>query len=521
MAFNSIELNILDLIIVQIQNTLLNIFRYLNFTDIWLVSKTCQRLHDFVETKCLWYEIDVRGVSNISEKIDFCIEKITDTTKDFRISADGRHIKIIPDHFFLNISTLKLTVLALENQKISGNMMKFKDFPDTLIELSLKKTYVTNTAEMQKYYPDQLKNLKVLILDQCFWVNRYILYRLECLKSLEILSLYKCKGLYDVELDIMKDFHSLRIVDCRFSGLGNMFLKCLSKMPKIQEIYFQDYLTTYFLEKSARELEVADGSQKLKNSYVCDLDDIALWNEDILRSFGGPTSTIEKIPYGHLSESSITLYSSAKPIRENYTFQSVLYQRPYNECSCQNNRNLTAKIPSNIKTLTVTDEDMERKVCKGGYIYTLKPTDTCNVMETSKSNSADNILQHLNQNEKDIVVLDHKSHRTLQSPEYYYRMAVRNEYEEPYSVFRCGNAGKYERNYFRQYNDVSLQKLSLRGCYGVTDKVLDHLKHLNLSLLDVTSTRVTAEGVQNFMLENVDCRVIHETMCTCKPKMHF
>ncbi|XP_022911326.2 uncharacterized protein [Onthophagus taurus] len=529
MSANTHKLNILNLN----DYILLNIFRYLNLTDLWLISKTCQRLHDIVQTKYLWYKIDARDLTNNNEKIDFCIDKITNTTEDVRISADGRHIKLIPDNFFLNISTLNLSVLALENMKIDGNMLKLRDFPETLIELSLKKTYVTNTFELQKYYPEQLKNLKVFILDQCFWVNLSILDRLESLKSLEILSLYKCKGLYDVELSITKKFDSLRIVDCRFSGLGNIFLQSLAKKPKVQEIYFQDYLTTYFVEKDAREVEIADNSQKLKNSYVSDLDDIALWNEDILHNFVGSTSTIEKIPYGHLSETSIKEYSSAKPIQGCYTFQSTLYKRPYDECTCQNNPNIAARIVVERKKLTVSDDDIERKVCKGGFIYTLKPTESSKMMGISRLNSAD-ISENPNQNEKDIAVLEHSSHWWWSPPRDFYRMDVpgsflwrryppieSNEYQEPHKINRCGNAGMAESRYLGQYNDVSLKKLSLRGCYGVTDKALHYLKHLNLSLLDVTGTRVTAEGVKNFVLENVDCRVIHETMCICRPNMHF
>ncbi|XP_071052630.1 uncharacterized protein [Onthophagus taurus] len=516
MSCNTSSLNILNLN----DYTLLDIFRYLNKTDLWLVSQTCQRLHDLVKTEYLWYEIDARDVSNNREKIDFCIEKITNSTKDIRMCADGRHIKIIPDYFFLNLSTLNLTVLALENQKICGNMLKLKDFPESLIELSFKKTYITDTSGIHSYCPVQLKNLKVLILDHCFWVSRRILSVLQWLSSLEILSLYKCKGLYDVDLDIstMQEFNALRIVDCRFSGLGDTFLKCLAKKPKIQEIYFQDYLTTYFLERDERELEIAHGCKNLKNSYVSDLDDIALWNEDILHSFVGPTATIEKAPYGYLSDSSIHLYSSAKPIQDSYSFQSILYQRPYNECTCQNNPNIVTRISSDKKTLTVSDEDMARKVCKGGYIYTLKPTDSSNVMGTSKSNSP-NTLENQNHCEKDIAVMENTLRCVLLINSYSIKK-VPEEQRKPRRGI-CGNAILYKRMFFGKYNDVSLKKLSLRGCYGVTDKALDYVKHLNLSLLDVTGTNVTAEGVRNFMLNNFDCRVIHESMCTCRPKMHF
>ncbi|XP_071053300.1 uncharacterized protein [Onthophagus taurus] len=496
--------------------TLLDIFRYLNSTDLWLLSMTCQQLHNFIKTKQIWNQIE------IDNKIVFSIEKIISSTKDVRICADGRHSNIIPNYFFEKFSTLNLTVLALENQKIYGSQIKLKDFPQSLIELSWKKTYIADTSEFSKHNPDIFKNLKVLILDQCCWVNGKILHRFGDLKSLEIISLYKCKGLYDVELGMIQTFNQLRIADCRFSGLGNFFLQSLARKPKVQEIYFQNYLTTYFVEKNARDMEIKNSKSKnFKYSYITENDDIPLWNETALHKFVGSTSTTEKVPYGHLTETSTELYATANPIDENYNFHSLLYQRPYEKCTCQNNPDLVTTPPFNEQKLIVSDQDIEKMTCNGGYICTLKQANNTEISE-------------FNQSEKDIAILEHTSPSWIKLPRLWFRMirpggllptyhreGLCKDYYEPCRVYRCGRAGWDDMRYLKKQNDVSLKKLSLRGCDGVTNKTLEFLKHLNLLLLDITGTKVTEEGIQKFALENVDCRIIHETMCRCRPKLHF
>nr|XP_022921095.1 uncharacterized protein LOC111429415 [Onthophagus taurus] len=337
---NSSTFNILDLN----NYILLEILGFLNATDLWLLSKTCGRLNDLIEKECFWRYIDARDSPNTVEKIEYCAQKCNQATRDVRICADGRHLVIISSTFFRYLNRASITILALENQKICGNDIQLKHFPENLMELSLKKTYITEINEFLTYYDHQLKKLKVLILDQCCWVNGKILHRFGDLKSLEIISLYKCKGLYDVELGMIQTFNQLRIADCRFSGLGNFFLQSLARKPKVQEIYFQNYLTTYFVEKNARDMEIKNSKSKnFKYSYITENDDIPLWNETALHKFVGSTSTTEKVPYGHLTETSTELYATANPIDENYNFHSLLYQRPYEKCTCQNNPDLTLK----------------------------------------------------------------------------------------------------------------------------------------------------------------------------------
>lgn len=68
---------------------------------------------------------------------------------------------------------------------------------------------------------------------------------------------------------------------------------------------------------------------------------------------------------------------------------------------------------------------------------------------------------------------------------------------------------------------VSLRCLSLRGYKRITDTTLQYIKHLNLELLDLTYTSVTKEGIESFLVENTNCRIIHQNYCRCKPKNPF
>lgn len=67
-----------------------------------------------------------------------------------------------------------------------------------------------------------------------------------------------------------------------------------------------------------------------------------------------------------------------------------------------------------------------------------------------------------------------------------------------------------------------LTHLSLRGYKKITDATLDSLNHLhNMRLLDVTGTRVTIAAVQRFISSHPQCRVMHQSICTCIPIMRI
>ncbi|XP_017782004.1 PREDICTED: uncharacterized protein LOC108566558 isoform X2 [Nicrophorus vespilloides] len=65
-----------------------------------------------------------------------------------------------------------------------------------------------------------------------------------------------------------------------------------------------------------------------------------------------------------------------------------------------------------------------------------------------------------------------------------------------------------------------LKYISLRGYPKITDSTLRSLEHLQLLLLDVTHTKVTKEGLRQFLETNPSCHLIHESICSCQPQMH-
>lgn len=114
-------------------------------------------------------------------------------------------------------------------------------------------------------------------------------------------------------------------------------------------------------------------------------------------------------------------------------------------------------------------------------------------------------------------------HEVFQLPLFLYKM---------YSLFRRINIRHMFPNevpldvrlrcrFPRNQHKVSLRCLSLRGYKRITDTTLYYIKHLNLELLDLTYTSVTKGGIENFLIENPNCRIIHQNYCRCKPKNPF
>ncbi|CAH1976934.1 unnamed protein product [Acanthoscelides obtectus] len=68
---------------------------------------------------------------------------------------------------------------------------------------------------------------------------------------------------------------------------------------------------------------------------------------------------------------------------------------------------------------------------------------------------------------------------------------------------------------------ISLRRISLRGYKKVTHFALLYLRYLQIELIDLTYTSVTKREIENFLLYNPNCRVIHPMYCVCKPKNPF
>lgn len=73
----------------------------------------------------------------------------------------------------------------------------------------------------------------------------------------------------------------------------------------------------------------------------------------------------------------------------------------------------------------------------------------------------------------------------------------------------------------RKIYTTNIKRLSLRGYKTVDDNCLNSINHIKLNLLDVHDTNVTNAGLYNFMINNPQCRVVHENACICEPRMHF
>lgn len=67
--------------------------------------------------------------------------------------------------------------------------------------------------------------------------------------------------------------------------------------------------------------------------------------------------------------------------------------------------------------------------------------------------------------------------------------------------------------------ETPLRRLSLRGFHRVTDVGLSYLQDLDLELLDLTYTGVTQAGIEKFLIDNPNCRIIHQKYCVCKPRI--
>ncbi|KRT84925.1 F-box domain-containing protein, partial [Oryctes borbonicus] len=205
--------------------SLLHIFKFASSTDLYHLSLTCKRFEGLVKEKKLWQYIDTRQDPNTKAKVNYCIDRINERTKELLICSDKRDLQILPDDLFTSRAYTNLTVLALENQLIRGDLAKLSEYPKGLVELSLRKSFVHSHSTFFKLSYLHMDNLKVLILDECGWVETYMLVPMSKYPKLEVLSLYKCKKLSDNDIAYLSlagcfGFKQLRVLDIRFTVLS-------------------------------------------------------------------------------------------------------------------------------------------------------------------------------------------------------------------------------------------------------------------------------------------------------------
>ncbi|KAI4455013.1 f-box-like [Holotrichia oblita] len=319
--------------------SLLHIFTYVSSSDLYNLSLTCKRFEGLVKEKMLWQLIDSREGVNDKEKVNFCIDRVNERTKWFLVCSDRRDVQILPEDLFTSCAFTNLTVLALENQLIRGDLAKLAKYPKGLVELSLRKSFVHNHSGFFTLSYLYMENLKVLMLDECGWVETYMLVPMSKYPKLEVLSLFKCKKLSDSDIAYLSlagcfGFKQLRVLDIRFTGLGDQILKTFYKHPTLHELYFQSYISTFALDRAKRRLEIARGSPIKPCAYFSDYDEIPDTNrQSMARIFG--YHCYRTYRRQNLTSHGLVMFNFVVPnLDEDYELESVLYKPPYGECKC-------------------------------------------------------------------------------------------------------------------------------------------------------------------------------------------
>nr|CAI5848163.1 unnamed protein product [Callosobruchus analis] len=289
---------------------------YLDSTSLFQLSKTCCYLKEAIEDPALWKHVDARSEPNSTQKINYVIEKIHEKTLHVLLQGYKKYTNI-PKTFFDKVDPFEnLKVLALESIKLCGSKVSLRDFPGSLEELSLKRSYVKRSEYFFQYSSTRMCNLRVLILDECSWVTCSFLLSVSKFDNLEIISAVKCMRVHLKRLPYLNvakfGCKKLKILDFRFTGIGGEVLTTFYSMPSIQRMYFQSY-------KSAE----VDYDEKFKsnakdlNRTSVDINTDLNISDKNLRGYGYTTAA-----------------SSVEPITK-----SMLYQDPYPECGYKNGGN--------------------------------------------------------------------------------------------------------------------------------------------------------------------------------------
>lgn len=95
------------------------------------------------------------------------------------------------------------------------------DFPPSLEELSLRGTNVVNGRCFFRFSAHRMKKLRVIILDDCKWIDSSTLVCLGKYKNLEIFSAVGCPKIAESSMPYMSisrnGYKKLQIFDCRFT----------------------------------------------------------------------------------------------------------------------------------------------------------------------------------------------------------------------------------------------------------------------------------------------------------------
>ncbi|KAF5291797.1 hypothetical protein FQA39_LY14285 [Lamprigera yunnana] len=195
-----------------------------------------------------------------------------------------------------------------------------------------------------------MKNLKVLLLDHCKWLQADVLTSICKFQNLEILSLYMCKKLSEDEIATISiagrfGFNNLKVVDMRFAGFGDLFLKTLYTKPKLQIMYCQCYGTTYAKERHQRKLDIINGINVREHSHISDDEDCEdLCEESMRKRFRA--NEFQKYNTVTITDETVLIFTRLLKTDQQFVRpESVLYQYPYTKCTC-NQFPIPSPIPS-------------------------------------------------------------------------------------------------------------------------------------------------------------------------------
>lgn len=148
-----------------------------------------------------------------------------------------------------------------------------------------------------------------------------------------------CKRLSDTDigyLSLSGDYglKSLKVLDVRFTAVGNQLLSSMYKSPTMQELYFQCYSTSYQLDRSRRKLSIHCGSKQEPHCYMSDDEEnLDINRHRMIKRYGDVifrTSQTDVVDDGGVAMFKYVQASEEKHERPN----SFLFKYPYSECKC-------------------------------------------------------------------------------------------------------------------------------------------------------------------------------------------
>ncbi|KAL1500800.1 hypothetical protein ABEB36_006242 [Hypothenemus hampei] len=460
------------------------------------------------------------------------------------------------------------------------------DFPISLVELSLRRTHVKNNKLFFHNSYSTMRNLKVLILDECGWLDSSFFMSVAKYYNLELLSIIKCTKLHINALPYLNvarhGCHKLKLIDCRFSTIAHDMLE--QARYNIVALYVQS-MSSYELDTSSSLFKVAP---------VRTTENEELISQSTVRDF-----SLER--FRHLTRD---LFEELP--------ESLLYTDPYPECSCgwrdktdKQNRDFSSKehhrsmsmddfmdfrvacqrficrrhvkdlnrLPSDFKKFFYdnqkkfypdssdsSDSDDDQDCCMFGVgksqMIVIKvreadeqgnipqpevinfskspseeePQPSTSNSSSSSSNSSNKRKHDTNDDSSDSKRQKHVENRPSTSRDIFLEPAgcladVRVQAPSIEGQQRRSNQVRLIRNQLAVPRDdekkLKLRRLSLRGYRLISDETLYIIRNLHLDLLDVTYTRVTKQGLEEFLTFNPNCRVVHENYCVCKPYIPY